>query len=513
MSTPDQEKSNRIAKNTMFLYGQMFVQMIVTLLMARVLFRALGVVDYGIYHVIGAVMSVFAVLNNIEGATIRFLTFDVGKSISREKVHLMFSTARTVHLVIAGVIFLLAETAGLYYVGNELVVPPERLPATMMVYQFSVVTTLFAIVSIPYEALLIAHEKMGAFASMGIVQTLVGASIVLVVKYAETDRLVLYGVLVMLMQLGVRVMYGIYCKRNFKEVAGKWVFDKDTFIRMLKFAGWTFNGTVAYMAYTEGVNLLLNAFFGPVMNAARGIANTIRQKVEQFASSFQGAVNPQIVKSYAQGDYGYMHKLLITSSRISLLIIFALALPVALETESILHLWLGDVPEYTIAFTRLSLLAVMVDVLGRILIMAIQATGRIAKFQMIEANILLLIVPASYVCLKLGYSPVSVYVTQVVFFVLAHAARIMIVCPSIQMRCRTYVRGVIVQSLLCMVTAAFVPVALLHLMQDNEDSWWRMAIVVATSLLTSAASIYYIGCDKEMRAFVTKKLKKNFTHE
>ena len=507
-----QKNSGKIVRNTLFLYGQMFVQMIVALFTARMLFHALGVVDYGIYNVIGGVVVVFSILNNIEGATIRFLTYEIGQNKSVEKVHLMFSTAQTVHSVIALIILVLAETAGLYYVYHELVVPADRLNATLIIYQFSIITTLLSIISIPYEALLIAHEKMGAFASFGIIQTVVGVAIVLIVKYAQTDHLILYGALIMLMQVAVRVSYGIYCKRHFAEVKGRWQFDKRPFISMLKFAGWTFNGAAACIAYTEGLNLLLNAFFGPVMNAARGIAYTVQQKVGSFATNFQAAVNPQIVKSYAQEEVHYLHKLTIASSRISVLLIYTLALPILLETGQILHLWLGEVPVHTIAFTRVALFCTMVDTLGRILIMAIHATGKIAKFQMVEANILLLIIPVAYVCLKLGCPPISIFITQFVFFVAAHIARIIIVCPAVGMKCWTYVRDVVLRSLLCMAVATIPPFVAHYLLESAGQNGWHILIVIVLSLLSSCIAIFYIGCDHEMRTYIVRKIKTALKH-
>lgn len=507
-----QEKSSRIVRNTLFLYGQMFVQMLVALLTSRMLFNALGVVDFGIANVIGGVTAVFTVLNNVEGATIRFLTYDIGRERSREEVHTVFSTAQIIHLSIALIVLVLAETAGLYYVLNNLVVPPERLHATLIIYQFSIVAALFAILRIPYEALLIAHERMGAFASFGIVQTLLGVGIVFAVKYADTDKLVLYGSLMLLVQLILPVIYWLYCKRHFAEVAGRWCFDKPLFILMLKFAGWSFNGTLAYMAYTSGVNLLLNAFFGPVMNAARGIAFTVQQKVGDFASKFLSAVNPQIVKSYAAGDFSYLHRLIITASRSSVLLLFILSLPLLLETDTVLRLWLGSVPEYTVAFTRLSLLAIMVETLGRILIMAIQATGKIAKFQMIEANILLLIIPVSYVCLKLGAPPTSVYVTLLVIFLVAQVARVLIVCPAIKMQCWTYMKEVAFKSLLCMVVASILPVAALYLTSSIQPGFWHLVIITVISLLSSCTAAYYIGCDEKMRAFVKNKIRTHLQH-
>lgn len=512
MQTPEQEKSSRIVRNTLFLYGQMFVQLVVALFTARMLFNALGVVDYGIYNVIGGVVMVFTILNNVEGATIRFLTYDIGKGRTTEEVHLMFSTAQIVHAIIALTILLLAETAGLYYVYHYLVVPPERLNATLVVYQFSVVSVLFSVICIPYEGLLIAHEKMKAFASLGIMQTLLGVVIVLLVKYSPTDKLILYGALVLLVQVTVRIVYGIYCKRHFPEVAGRWLFNKSLFFKMLKFAGWTFNGTVAWMAFTEGVNLLLNAFFGPVMNAARGIAFTVQQKVGDFASKFLAAVNPQIVKSVAQNDYTYLHKLLITSSRFSLLLLFILSLPILLETKAILHLWLGQVPDYTIDFTRLALLSIMVDTLGRILIMTIHATGKIAKFQMIEANILLLIVPIAYVCLKLGCSPVAVYITQLAVFVVAQAARVIIVCPAVRMKCSTYLHSIVLRSLLCMGVACLPPLLVWQLISPMSSEIGHLVIITAVSLLSSCTATFYIGCNQEMRHFILRKLTQKLKH-
>lgn len=506
--TPDteQDKSRRIVHNTLFLYGQMFVQMMVALLTARMLFNALGVIDYGIYNVIGGVVTVFSVLNNVEGATIRFLTYDIGKGKKQEDVHLMFSTARIVHLVIALAILLLAESVGLYYVFHHLVIPPERLQATLTVYHFSVISILFSVACIPYEALLIAHEKMKAFASLGIMQTLLGVAIVFAVKYSPIDKLILYGALILLVQVAVRIVYGLYCQRHFPETTGRWLFDKSLFIRMLKFAGWSFNGTMAWIAFTEGVNLLLNAFFGPVMNAARGIAFTVQQKVGDFARKFLAAVNPQIVKSVAQNDLPYLHKLLIVSSRFSLLLLFILSFPILLETKTILHLWLGHVPDYTVAFTRLALLSIMVDTLGRILIMTIHATGKIAKFQLVEANILLLIVPISYLCLKMGYSPIAVYVTQLIIFIVAQTARVMIVCPAVNMQCSIYFRDIVLRSFLCMGAASILPILTWHLIQPMQSGILHLTIITTVSLISSCFATFYIGCDQEMRNFIKRKL-------
>ncbi len=502
------ENNKRIARNTMYLYVQMIVQLLVGLLTARVVFNTLGIVDYGIYSVVGEVMGVLYILNSLESATMRFITFEQGRNCTLERLHTVYSTASYVHLVIAAIVFVLAETVGLYYVMNVMSIPAERLTAAVIIYQFSIVTTILAILCAPYDALIVAHEKMGVFASIGIYNVLVNLIIVFLVKYTKTDKLILYAALMLLIQISMRAIYGIYCNRHFKETHGKWVFDKKLFVEMFKFGGWAFNGTLAAVAYTRGVNLLLNYVLKTtVINAAYGIASTVQNKVFTFAENFLTAVKPQIVKSYAAGDYAYMHRLVLTSSRFSVLLLFFLSMPVLLETYYILFIWLGDVPEYTVWFVRLSLLMMLIDTLGRVMCMAIHATGKIAKFQMIEANLLLLILPLAYIALKMGYSPLSVFIVQLVMFAITQVVRIFIVCPAIKLSIIKYFNEAVFRPLITMIVSSIIPI-LVHLFSGLEEHpLTQVFVVTIVSLVSAGLGIYYIGCDAEMRTMLKEKIQ------
>jgi len=503
----NQHRGNRIAKNTLYLYGQMMVQLFVSLFTARVVINTLGEVEYGIFSVVGGVTSTLIVLNSIEAATMRFITYAQGEGKNINELHKVFSTAWSVHLTIAIIAFLLAETVGLYYVCHYLVIPPERLTATIIIYQFSVFTTLISIMCAPYDALIVAHERIGVFASIGIYNVLINLLIVFLVKYYNTDKLILYSALIMLVQVSMRLIYGWYCNRSFPEIRGPRVFDKKLFVEMMKFGGWSFNGALASMGYTQGINLMLNYFFNTVMNTAYGVASIVQSKIYTFAENFLTAVKPQMVKSYASGDLTYMHKLVITSSRFSLLLLFMLSLPVLLEPYYILIIWLGNVPSYTVWFVRLTLLCMMVDSLGRVMCMAIHATGRIAKFQMIEANLLLLIIPLGWICLKLGYPPTSVFIVQLCIFVITQITRMFIVCPAIKMSIWLYFKEVILRCMLAIISGSILPLIVHENAITSPHPLSQVIIVTAVSIFSSSIAIYFIGCDRQQRQLIISKIK------
>jgi len=265
-NTAINSRSKRLARNTLYLYGQMLVQLLVSLFTTRVVLDTLGKSDYGIFTVVGGVMSMFVVLNSIESATMRFISFEQGSGSSTERMHTVFSTALIVHYVIAALILILAETVGIYYVCNYLVLPPERLTAAIVAFQFSILTAIINVVCAPYDALIVAHERMGVFASIGIYNVLANLIIVFLVKYTSVDKLMLYAALVMMVQVSMRLIYGWYCHRCFPETRGGWQFDRQLFVKMLKFGGWTFNGTLATIGYTQGINLLFNLLFNQLFN-------------------------------------------------------------------------------------------------------------------------------------------------------------------------------------------------------------------------------------------------------
>ncbi|MCM1146222.1 MAG: lipopolysaccharide biosynthesis protein [Bacteroidales bacterium] len=493
---------------------RMLFQLIVGLLTARFVFNTLGVVDYGIYGVVGGVVAMFSFINgSMSNATMRFLTFELGKGTNEKRLREIFSTAELIHWGIAVLILILAETLGLWYVLNKLVFPPERLTAVLYLYHFSVITTMTAIISVPFNAAIISHEKMGAFAFIAIYETIANVLIILTIPFFHKDNLILYGFLVMMVQVSIRLIYGIYCKRNFSETSGRFYFDKTLFRQMLKFAFWIVNGSIAFMAYTQGLNLLLNAFFGPSVNAARAVATTVQAKVQGFSYNFQVAVNPQITKNYAAGNLEYMHKLIFNSSKYSVLLVFFLSFPLMLECPFILKVWLGDnVPVETIWFVRLTLAIGIISTLTNPMNTSAHATGNIKKFQLWEATTLLLIVPVSYMFLKLGFPAVTVFWVQLVIFVLVQIIRIFIVSPMIKMKKYDYLRYVVFDSIKVILPSMLLPLYLEYF-RPIHDATVNFLVICVASLVCTALCIYFFGLSHEVKQRIKMKVINSFLQE
>lgn len=506
-----QTNNKRIAKNTAFLYFRMLFQLIVGLFTARIIFNSLGVVDYGIYGVVGGVVAMFSFINgSMATATMRFLTYELGKGNNTKRLREVFSTAQLIHIGLALLLLLLAETIGLWYIYNGLVYPVERQTAVLWLFQFSIITTMLDIVSVPYNAAVISHEKMSAFAYISIYETLANVAIIMVVKYASIDKLILYGLLVMLLKISVRLIYGVYCKRHFMETSGKYYFNKPLFKEMLKFAIWIINGCIALMAYTQGLNLLLNSFFGPTVNAARAVATNIQSKVTGFCNGFQMASNPQITKNYSSGNITYMHKLVFNTSKFSVWLLFFLSLPIILECPLILKVWLGDVPEETLIFVRLTLILGIVDSLRMPMNTSVHATGNIKKFQILEGTTLLLIVPIAYYFLKLGYPPYTVFVVQLIVFCLTQAIRVWIVCPLINMKKMDYLRNVILGALKVILPAMIIPIIMEYSINDINQ-YLKFFVVCVSSVISTAICVYYIGLDDNLREKIITVVQKKIT--
>lgn len=504
-------KAKRAAKNTAIMYIRMLIMVFIGLYTSRIILDSLGVNDFGLYNVIGGVVGFLGFINSsLAMATIRYITYEQGKQASTNDLHSVFCTARIIHIVISVFIFLLAETIGLWYVLNVLQVPDGRMTATIAVYQFTIFQSVVAIISVPYNALINAHEKMSAFAFIAIYEAAINLCIAFIIRCMPYDRLIVYGLLLMLMQISIRYIYSRYCRRHFPEVKGKWVFDKRLFKEMLKFALWISNGTLAVVAYTQGLNLLLNAFFGPVVNAARGVAVQVQQKIYMFCYNFQAAVNPQITKSYAEGDFEYLHKLVINTSCYSFYLLFIISLPVFIQAPFILSKWLTEVPEYSVPFLRLTLIVGLIDSLSTPMNTSIHATGNIKMFQIFEASTLLLIVPVSYICLKLGSSPISVFIVQAILFLISQVIRCIIVCPAIHMARRTYLKK-------CFFKILFVisiPVILMTIFEYYlyvKNEWLHFFLSCALSVFISCLSIYYIGLEKNMRIKIIAVIKHKIT--
>ena len=408
--------NKRVAKNTLFLYFRMILIMLVTLYTSRVVLAELGIKDYGIYNVVGGIVMMFSFLNNcMSSATQRFMTFELGRG-NMDRLKKVFATSLNIHITISVIIAILAETIGLWFVNNKLVIAPDRMVAANWVYQFSILTFCVNIIQVPYNAVLIAHEKMSVYAYISILEAFLKLGIVYLLVIAPADKLIVYGILVFAVQLIICGIYQVYCRRNYVESKFKLFWDKNLYRQMSGFAGWNLFGSVAWLLRDQGLNIVLNLFFGTAINAARGVASQVSSAVMGFISNFQVALNPQITKNYATGNIPEMEKLSYLGIKFSFLLLFTMAFPLCLNIDYVLHLWLVEVPNYTALF----IILIMIDSLagnlfGVPLMTSLSATGKIRNYQIVVSCIILCILPAGYVALRLGCDAPSVFYISIVF--------------------------------------------------------------------------------------------------
>jgi len=507
MGTETPSNNKRIAKNTALLYVRMAITMLIALYTSRVVLRTLGVTDYGIYNVVGGVVAMFGFLNGaMSSATQRYITFALGRG-DRERLRTVFVTSVNIHAVISALVLLLAESIGLWFLYTQMQVPPERMDAAFWVFQCSMTAMVVMIMSVPYNAAIIAHEQMSAFAYISIADVILKLLIVYLLTVIPFDHLKTYAVLILSVQLFIRWLYTCYCSRHFPETHYRRQWDKPLMREMFSFAGWSLWGNIAGMLFTQGVNMLLNVFFGPTVNAARAVAVQVQGAITQFAGNFQTALNPQITKTYAAGEMKQMHRLIYASAKFSAYLLLVLAIPILIETPYILRLWLGEYPGHTESFIRIILTISIFDATTQSLIIANQATGRVKTYQAVVGGILLLIVPISYVALKLGGSPETVFIVHFGVSVSAQVVRLLFMRAYIHLSMRKYVFGVYIPILLSTVCAMVLPVIIHYTL---PDSFFRMTAVVVTSLVCSAVSLYYIGLDKSERGYVIQIKDKMF---
>ena len=398
---PDNSSSNkRIAKNTLLLYARMLLLLAVSLYTSRIVLATLGIEDYGLYNVVGGIVVMFTFISKAMGnSTSRYITFALGKGDKAELKNVV-GVSFFIHWILAGVILVLAETVGLWFLYNKMVIPEARMTAAFWVYQFSVVSCMVSIISVPFNSMIIAHEKMGAFAFISILDAVLKLLIVYLIQISSFDKLIFYAALLLGVMILDRLIYQVYCHRHFEE-ARNIKYQKSGLVKqMTSFAVWSLVGNLSYVCYTQGLNILLNMFFGPAVNAARGVAVQVESVINGFVTNFQTAVNPQITKSYAADEKGRVRDLLFLSSKFSFYLLLILCLPVFLEAPAILGLWLVEVPDHTVNFIRLLILIMMAQSLHNPVSMIKSATGQIKAYQLIIGGILLLIIPISYVALN-----------------------------------------------------------------------------------------------------------------
>lgn len=502
MSSQTSDNNKRIAKNTLFLYFRMLFLMGIALYTSRVVLNTLGVEDYGIYNVVGGVVAMFGFLNlSMSSATQRYITFALGKG-DKQRLQTIFSTTLQIHTLIAGIIVLLGETIGLWFLYNKMQIPVDRMDAAFWVLQCSIISSVIMIVSVPYNADIVAHEKMSAFAYISILEAVLKLAVVYMLVIFSFDKLILYAILILAIQILIRFCYSIYCNRHFEETKYQHVWDKALFKEMTGFAGWSMFGNLSAVLFGQGLNILLNIFFGPVVNAARGVAVQVQNAIQQFVGNFQMALNPQIMKTYAKGEMSEMHKLMFRSSRFSFYLLFFLSLPVLFETNFILTVWLKTVPENTIVFLRIMICTSLIYAIANPLIIANQATGKVKVYQAVCGTILLMILPVSYVCLRLGCPAYAVFIVHFVMESIAQLARMIMLRPLIGLRIRDYIYNVY-NRVLVVVAAAVVLPGLVYF--NMGDTVLRFFAVGFACVISVSASAYLLGLSANERVFVKSK--------
>ncbi|WP_455970861.1 lipopolysaccharide biosynthesis protein [Bacteroides congonensis] len=502
MSQPSGSNS-RIAKNTIFLYFRMILLMAVSLYTSRIVLSTLGIDDYGIYNVVGGFIGMLAFLNGaMSGCTQRFITIALGKS-DEDELKKVFSTCVITHGMIALLVFVLAETIGLWFVMEKLVIPEGRMTAAMVVYQCSIVSSMMMIMSFPYNADIIAHERMSAFAYISIFEAFANLGAVFILRIGNIDKLILYAILLMIVKVLVILVYRGYCKRHFTESVFRWLLDKNLLREMLSFTGWNLWGGVAGTLMGQGINILLNLFFGPAINAARGVAVQVQSAVQLFATNFQTALNPQIMKTYAAGELNHMHQLLFRSVKFTFMLLLCLILPITMEINYILQLWLKEVPEYTNVFVCIMLGISMVDAMSNPFMTASAATGRVKLYQSVIGSILLSIVPIAYITLKLGGQPYMVLIVHLCVTLIAFVVRLFIIRNMISLSVYKYVREAIIPCLYVAIPS--VGLAMIFKIIFPHNFWGACGVAVLSGMTVIIFS-FLVGLTANERQFILSKL-------
>lgn len=493
--------TRKIAKNTLVLYVRMLVLMLVGLYTSRVVLSALGENDFGIYDVVGGVVAMFTIISgSLNSAISRFITFEMGKS-DPMRLNKVYSTAVTIQLILAVVVVLIAEPVGLWFVRNKMTIDPSRIQAAIWVLHFSLASFVINLMSVPQMASITAHEKMSAYAYIGTMEGLLRLAVAVLISRSSSDRLVLYSALMMVTVLMVRAAYGIYCRRNFPECRYRWVNDALLVKEMFTFAGWNFIGASSGVLRDQGGKILVNLFYGTAVNAARGVAMQLNGAVQGFVTNFMTAVNPQITKSYASGDQGYMYYLISKSSRMSYYLLFVLALPVLFNTGYILDIWLEEVPAHSALFVQLFLIFTLSESLSNPLITAQLATGNIRNYQLVVGGLQLLNIPVSYAFLKAGAAPevtvmVAIAISQICFF-----ARLFMLKGMIGLPVGDFLKKVYMNVLGTTALSLVIPFAVQRFLPETI---WGFIASVTLCVVSAGLSVLAFGLSRGERHEISR---------
>lgn len=477
----------------------------ISLYTSRVILNALGVEDFGIYNLVGGMVTLFTFVNAaMLAATQRFLNYEMGHG-TPQNMSDIFHTAYIIHFILAIIIILLCETIGLWMLYHKLQIPIDRLNTAVFVFHVSVCTCALQVITLPYNAVIIAHERMNIYAYISILDGGLKLLTCFLLTFLSGDLLKLYAILVAGIQCIISCIYIYYCRSHFCEVTGKLRFNKPLFNKMASFSGWCMVGCTAGMMYSQGLNLLLGIFFSPVVNAARGIAVQAQGAVTSFITNIQTATTPQIIQSYSAKNYDYFFSLVFKSSKYTTFLVLILAIPIFIRTPYILSLWLGEYPHYTAPFIRILLCVSIIDAMSFALMRASDATGDIKKYHSVVGGILLTIVPIAYIVLKLGGTPISVFIVYLCVSIIALCSRLVILRQKILLSIRGYITQVVLRIMPVMLLSSVVCYIVSEIINDNLGGFILFCFI---SALVTTICIICVGMTHKERGIIKSKLRK-----
>lgn len=503
-----QSSNRRIAKNTLLLYLRMIVMILIGLYTSRVVLQVLGVSDYGVYNAVGGVVAMLSVLtSSLSTAISRYLTFELGRG-DADKLKRVFSVSLNVQILIAIVIVILGVFAGGWFLNHKMNIPTGRMDAANWVLYCSLLSFAVALISVPYSASIVSHERMNVYAYMTILDVTLKLLIVYALSLSPHDKLKSYAVLLLMVAIFTRFIYAQYCKKKFPECTYHFVLDVPLLKEMTGFAGWNFLGNSAWIFNNQGVNILINIYFGVTLNAARGIATQVEGLAMHFVSNFMTALNPQITKSYASKELSQMHQLVCRGAKFSFFLVLFFAIPLCLETEQVLYFWLSKVPDYAVLFVRMTFLSTLCTVLGYTLVTAQLATGKIRNYQIIMTLVGVWVFPLTWLAFKLGGDAVWAYIIFFITYFVLIFVRFFLVKDLIHMPWMLYIKEVLLVCAFVLILAVIPPLSIYLLM---PSSIWRLFLLCLVSFVSNCIVIYWIGLRPIERDMVNGLLRKYIT--
>ena len=505
-----EENNKRILKNTIYLYIRMFVMMALSFVSTRIVLDKLGVDDYGIYNVVGGFVAMFTILNNVlQSATRRFLSVAIGKG-EQKLIDSTFSTSLTMHLVIGGVVVVLLETLGAWLLNNTLNIAADRMYAANWVLQFSIINVLLAILQTPFQAAVTSHEKFNVYAIMSIFDVMAKIAILFLLVLLPFDKLIVYAILLSCVNVLSNTIYLIFCRKNFHECKMSLVVDKSLMYEMLKFSGWDSLGNISSILNAQGVTILLNLFFTTAVNAARGLATTVTTTIANFVTGFITAAEPQLAKYYVNKEAERFNNLIFNISRMTLFMLAVIAVPVFMEMDYVLRLWLNEVPDYTSAFIKITIIGTFVQYSNSMVLKGIVAIGKVKQITTLTTPLYFIHIPLVYIVLKLGWSPVSAYWVSIIPSCLGFLMNLHILHNHAGFPSRKYFFEVFVKNV-ALILCACIPPYFVQIF--FESSFSRFILVCSVSILSTITILWFLALNKEVRQIVLSKVftKKSYS--